>query len=177
MKSYIIILCVFALLFSACNKAQDKNVDNNEYSLTREEIVKKIPYRNQKIENSEIDAIKKDVKSICSLFKNEILDSEDVLLGIKKIKNGKFILYNDKWGSINELKDYLNKAWRNKDFIATIAVFNSYTKNVQTADIKDILVVELEYEMYTGKWTAFFDCPLKKNFYDDEFELTYYERN
>ena len=75
---------------------------------------------------------------------------------------------------MNDLEEYLNELWREKDFIATIAVFNSKSKNVQDSIIREILVLEFEYEEFTGKWTAFFDFPLQDNFYEKDFELQYY---
>jgi hypothetical protein len=178
MKTKITLVVILALLFYSCHQNRNESSKiSTKHSLSREERVKEIPYRFQKIEDEEIDSIKKDVKLICSEFEKEIMISDIVLIGLKKMSNGTFVKLEGKWASSIELSEYLNSAWRNKDFTATVAVFSSSSRNVQSDETKKILAVELEYEKYTGKWAAFFNFPLNKNFFTDNFELQYFERN
>ena len=172
MRTTIRIFFLIAIIFSSCS--QKKNEKTN---LTREERVKKTSYRNLNYKESEVDLIKKDVRLICKQFEDKIKSGNDVLLGFKKMKNGTFEEFNEEWNSTNALKEYMNEVWRKKDFISTIAVYNSSSQNLQNGETREILVVEMEYEEFTGKWIAFFDLPLREKFYDDKFELRYFERN
>lgn len=159
------------MLFSSCSQNKDEKVN-----LTREERIKKTLYRNSDGSESQKDSIKKDIRLICLQFKNDIKSSRLPMLGIKKMKNGEFVEFNQKWNSIEDLKEYLNEAWRKKDFIATIAVYNSSSMSAIDRKTKEILVVQIEYEEFTGTWTAFFDLPINNDFFD-KFDLNYYDRN
>ena len=178
MKLTEIIILLSIILICSCSQGKnEKSKITTKPSLSREERVKEIPYRNQLIKDSEIDAIKNDVKLICSQYEADILTSAHLLIGLKKTNDRVFIPFDEKWSSSIELTKFLNEAWRNKDFTATVALFSSSSRNALNDDIKKILVIELEYEKYTGKWTAFFDYPLHNSFYNDNFELQYFERN
>jgi len=163
-----------------CSCTQNKNATQKKSeapSLSREERVNKIPYRGQMITDAEIDSIKNDVRQICSQYQNEIFSLNPLLIGLKKTDEGDFIQFDESWDDTHILKSYLNEAWRNKDFTGTAAIFYSTSMNAQIQSTKEILVIELEYEKYTGTWTAFFDLPLKDNFFISDFRLSYYDRN
>ena len=57
------------------------------------------------------------------------------------MKNGTFEEFNEEWNSTNALKEYMNEVWRKKDFISTIAVYNSSSQNLQNGETREILVV------------------------------------
>jgi len=171
MRTTIRIIFLLAIFFTSCSQ---KRADKE--NLTREERIKGTMYRNLDGSESQKDSIKNDVRLICIKFENEIKSSKHLLLGIKKLKNGEFIEFKEKWNSLDDLKNNLNEIWRKKDFVATIAVYNSSSLSAQNGATKEKIVIQIENEEFTGTWTAFFDLPLGNDYYD-KFELTYNDRN
>jgi hypothetical protein len=176
---FLIFLILPIFLFSSCQLDQQTKIEKKELSLslTRDERVKKIPYRGQYIHKSEEDSIRKDVSGILNQFKREIVDNKDVKLGLKKTNNFQFKRINKEFATISELKDYLNRVWLDENLNATIAVFSSYSIDALSGEKREFIVFELEYEKFTGTWRAFLDLPIQDKDLYMQINLLYHDRN
>jgi hypothetical protein len=160
-RSYILIIPLLVM----CQSDKTEKTQNGQ---SRIEQVKARPYRNLELTDNQENTITGYIQETLTVIRT--------LEGLKLFyvtRSGGIIEIRRNWDSSKDVIDTSYELWREKDILATIAVYRSFSANATNGDESKLYVIEVEHKELTGTCRMFFDSPEDKKLTG----LSYTDRN
>jgi hypothetical protein len=155
---------------------------SSSFSQTRDERVRKLPYRLMYVPKAVKGRLLKDANSIRSQLKLRNFDIKPLQKAYIKQADDKIIPYAlDTTITIEENKQVLNNCWSSSKVVSTYFAFNGHSRDAVTNKSSGkFIAIEIEDRDLTGTVTVFYPIKYvngKWTFTKTNPEFAYYERN